>query len=58
MLTLYFLIDEYDFIFSDLAFYGIYAGTSLAFGVVAVWHEKVFVVIATSFTGSMMFLLG
>lgn len=43
---------------SDLAFYGIYAGTSLAFGVVAVWLEKVFVVIATSFTGSMMFLLG
>lgn len=43
---------------SDLAFYGIYGGTGLIFGVIAVWLEKVFVVIATSFTGSLMFLLG
>ena len=47
-----------DFVFSDLAFYGIYGGTGLIFGVIAVWLEKVFVVIATSFTGSLMFLLG
>jgi len=43
---------------SDLAFYGIYGATGLVFGVLAVWLEKIFVIVATSFTGSLMFLLG
>lgn len=43
---------------SDLAFYGIYAASGLLFGILAVWLEKIFVIIATSFTGSLMFLLG
>lgn len=43
---------------SDLAFYGIYGASGLAVGIVAVWLEKIFVIVATSFTGSLMFLLG
>ena len=43
---------------SDLAFYGIYAASGLVTGILAVWLEKIFVIVATSFTGSLMFLLG
>lgn len=43
---------------SDLAYYGIYGATGLLFGILAVWLEKVFIVIATSLIGSLMFLLG
>lgn len=51
------LLNNY-FGFSDLAYYGIYGATGLLFGILAVWLEKVFIVIATSLTGSLMFLLG
>lgn len=51
------LLNNY-FGFSDLAYYGIYGATGLLFGILAVWLEKVFIVIATSLIGSLMFLLG
>lgn len=52
------VITNFAFVCSDLAFYGIYAASGLLFGILAVWLEKIFVIIATSFTGSLMFLLG
>ena len=52
------LLTNYFFCFSDLAYYGIYGATGLLFGILAVWLEKVFIIIATSLLGSLMFLLG
>lgn len=51
-----FFVSQY--LQSDLAYYGIYGATGLLFGILAVWLEKVFIVIATSLIGSLMFLLG
>jgi len=51
-----FFVSQY--LKSDLAYYGIYGATGLLFGILAVWLEKVFIIIATSLIGSLMFLLG
>lgn len=39
--------------FSPLAYYGIYGGSALVVGVLAVAFEKVFVILATSVFGSL-----
>ena len=43
---------------SDLAFYGIYGGTGILFGLLALWLEKMFVILVTSTVGSLAFFLG
>jgi hypothetical protein len=43
---------------SPLAYYGIYGGSALIIGVMAVIFEKIFVILATSVVGSLAVLYG